>query len=71
MKTANKCPKCGKPILCQSNISKTFECQTFQLKEGNVLAQSDLCRERVKVAKLKKKVEIGRKLSSQLWLEAQ
>ena len=63
-----KCPKCGKPILYESNISRTFDCHTFQPKEGAVLVQSELCKKRVKVAKLKNQVE-KLKIEAKYWRE--
>ena len=44
MKTANKCPKCGAKN-CDTPINQS------------ITQQSDLCRERCKVAKLRKQVE--------------
>lgn len=60
MKTANKCPKCGakmsgEPKTAGVVMSRHFYCHSFVQKNGlTELVQSDLCRERVKVARLKK-----------------
>lgn len=53
MKTANKCPKCGARDEIQ-NVYNLWDCGSEARVDGTDWVQSDLCRERVKVAKLKK-----------------
>lgn len=57
MKTANKCHKCG----AKKDSTKGYACESVDAQtmngENYPFGQSDLCRERVKVARLKKQVE--------------
>lgn len=50
-----KCPKCG----AKKDSSKGYACLSVDLRMGpiNRFKQSDLCRERVKVARLKKRLK--------------
>ena len=64
MKPANKCPnnvckKCGSGWVMKDHgktLWRTFGCDSEVDNDGE-FTQSNLCRERVKVAKLKKQVE--------------
>lgn len=70
MKTTNKCPRCSAKR-CAPDL---FECRTEECRDfdsGDLtggLRQSDLCRERVKVAKLKKRIETMEMAAKDLFL---